>query len=265
MIQRNHHAELKISLITISFNNALDIRPTIESVISQSYQNIEYIIVDGGSQDDTLTVIQEYKSKISRLISEPDKNLYDAINKGLKLATGNIVGLIHAGDTLFSSEVVKKIANHFDNNDIDIMYGHSIIVDKDNAPFRVNKSPEFSRNLIRRGWMPSHQSIYLKRILLEQYGYYDLSLHPYSDYEFFLRYFYFNKLKIKRLDEFILRFSKGGISTKNYMNNLRAQELHKGCWLMHGEKPPFYLIPMKLLRKSGQFLLAILYRITNRY
>jgi len=258
-------SSLKISIITICFNNVKDIKSTIESVINQNYHNIEYIIIDGGSTDGTLNIIQGYKSNIAKFISEPDRNLYDAINKGMKLATGDIVGLIHAGDRLFDAKVVEKIADHFNNNDIDVMYGHSIIVNKRNAPVRVNKSPKYSRKLVRRGWMPSHQSIYLKRNLLEKYGYYNITLHPYSDYEFFLRYFYFNVLKIKRLDEFILRFSMGGISTKNYMNNLRAQKLHKKCWWMHGEKPPFYLIPIKLLRKSKQFMLASVYRMTNRY
>lgn len=264
-MKSNQRPDIKVSIVTISFNNARDIRQTIESVVCQSYKNIEYIIVDGGSKDETLSIVQEYNGKISKIISEPDKNLYDAINKGLKLATGDIVGLIHSGDRLFDSGIVEKIVGHFTENDTDIIYGHSIIVDGKNVPVRVNKSPKYRRNLARIGWMPSHQSIYMKRTLLANYGYYDISLHPYSDYEFFLRYFYFNKLKISRLDEFVIRFSKGGISTRNYMNNIRAQKLHKECWLMNGEKPPFYLIPMKLLRKLKQFFLAAIYRMVKKF
>jgi len=257
--------ELRISIVTICYNNAKDIRSTIESVINQTYSNIEYIIIDGQSTDNSLNIIKEYEDYLAKFISEPDKNLYDAINKGMKLATGDIVGLIHAGDRLFDSKVVQKIADHFNNNDIDIMYGNSILVNGEDIPVRVNKSPEYKRSLSKRGWMPSHQSIYIKRNLLDKIGYYNLDLHPSSDYEFFLRYFYFNNFKIKRLNEFILRFSMGGRSTKNYLNNLRGQKQHIQCWEVNGEKPPFYLVPLKLLRKSRQFIIAAIYRITGRY
>ena len=256
---------IKISIVTICFNNADVIRPTIESVINQDYGNIEFIVIDGNSTDQSLNIIREYAHQIKRLISEPDKNLYDAINKGMKLATGEVVGLIHAGDRLFNGEVIRKIAAHFMTYDIDLMYGHSILVNDRDLPVRVNKSPTFRRSLVKRGWMPSHQSIYVRRKLLDRIGYYNLDLHPSSDYEFFLRYFYFNKLKIKRLDQFILRFSMGGMSTKNYLNNLRSQEQQMKGWVINGENPPFYLVPLKLARKPRQFVLAALYRVTGKY
>ena len=257
--------EPKISIVTICYNNAKEIRATIESVINQTYNNIEYIVIDGQSTDNSLDIINEYRDNIARIVSEPDKNLYDAINKGLKQATGDIVGLIHAGDRIFDPEVIQKIADHFNNNDIDIMYGNSILVNARDVPVRVNISPEYKRSLARRGWMPSHQSIYIKRNLLDKTGYYNLDLHPSSDYEFFLRYFYFNKFRIKKLNEFILRFSMGGRSTRNYLNNLRGQKQHIQCWEVNGENPPFYLIPLKLLRKPRQFVIAAIYRLTGRY
>lgn len=253
----------KISIITISYNNEIDIRPTIESVINQTYDNIEYIIVDGKSSDGTLNIIEEYKSKISRIISESDKNLYDAINKGIKLASGEIVGLIHAGDRLFDNMVISKIANHFNSYNIDGLYGHSYIVDKNDKPVRVNKSPEFKRSLFKVGWMPSHQSIYLKKHIIEKNGYYNLDLHPMSDYEFVLRHFYFNDIKVKLLDQFIIKFAMGGISTKNYWHNIRTQKKQLICWKVNGETPPFYLIPLKLLRKVKQFYLAYIFKFRN--
>ena len=134
------------------------------------------------------------------------------------------------------------------------------MVNSRNFPVRVNKSPEYNRKLVRRGWMPSHQSIYIRRASIERLGYYNLDLHPSSDYEFFLRYFYFNEIEIKRLDEFIVRFSMGGRSTRNYLNNLRAQKQHVECWYVNGEVPPFYLVPMKLFRKLKQFFLAFFYK-----
>jgi len=256
---------LKISIVTICFNNEAVIRRTIESVTGQDYADIEYIVVDGSSTDASLDIIKEYEQQIATLISEPDKNLYDAINKGMKAATGDVVGLIHAGDRLFNGEVIRKIADHFNVHDIDVMYGHSILVNERDVPVRVNRSPAYRRSLVIRGWMPSHQSIYIRRSLLDRIGYYNLDLHPSSDYEFFLRYFYFHSLKIKRLDEFIVRFSLGGISTKNYMNNIRSQEQQMKGWTINGVNPPFYLVPLKLARKPRQFVLAALYRATGKY
>lgn len=258
-------SDLKISIITICFNNEEVIRKTIESVVNQDYQNIEYIIVDGKSKDGSLDIIREYEGRIAKFISEPDKNLYDAINKGISLATGDVVGLIHAGDRLFNGSVIGKVADHFMQNDIDLMYGHSVLVNEQDLPVRVNKSPAYRRSLVKRGWMPSHQSIYIRRNIIEQIGLYKLELHPSSDYEFFLRYFYFNKLRIKRLDQFILRFSMGGISTRNYMRNIRSQDQQMQGWIMNGEKAPFYLVPLKLARKPRQFIVARLYRITGKY
>lgn len=248
----------KISIVTICFNNEQDIRHTIESVINQTYKNIEYIIIDGASTDSSLDIIYEYKKNIYKIISEPDKNLYDAINKGIRIASGDIIGLIHAGDKLYNSKVIEKIANHFMTNDIDIIYGHSILVNKEGIPVRINKSPAYRKTRIRRGWMPSHQSIYLKTKLINEVGDYNIDLHPSSDYEFFLRYFYFNDFKIKRLDEFIIKFAIGGRSTRNYLNNLKAQRQHIQCWIVNGEKPPITLIPLKLMRKPIQFIRAAL-------
>jgi glycosyltransferase len=249
---------LKISIITICFNNETDIRPTLESVINQTYPDIEYIIVDGASKDNTLAIVNEYKDKIVRIISEQDNGLYDAINKGIKAATGDIVGLIHAGDRLYDNHVIEKIAKHFEENDIDISYGHSKIVNQKDIPVRINKSPDYKQSLVRWGWMPSHQSIYVKRELFEKYGYYNLELHPSSDYEWFLRYFYFNRLKIKRLNEYIIKFSMGGISTISYTSRFCSDSKNqiKDCWKINGENPPFGIVYSKLIRKIKQFVLA---------
>lgn len=192
---------MKTSIITISHNNEKDIRPTLESVVKQTYPNIEYIVVDGASNDNTLKIIQEYGSRITKLISEPDKNLYDAINKGIKMASGDVVGLIHAGDRLYNNQVIEIVARHFQESEIDLSYGHSKIVNQNDTPVRINKSPEYNRSLIRRGWMPSHQSIYVKRDLFEQYGYYRTDLGGAGDYEWFIRYFYANTLRVKRFNQ----------------------------------------------------------------
>lgn len=253
---------MKISIITICYNSEADIRETIESVTAQRYENIEYIVVDGNSSDNTMNIIKEYSDSITKIISEPDEGMYDAINKGIRHSSGDVVGLIHAGDRLFNDSVAGKIAHHFSANDIDAMYGHSILVDKDDRPFRVNKSPEYRKNLMKRGWMPSHQSVYIRRDKLSKLGLYRLDLGGSADYEFVLRYFYLNDLKIKRLDDFILRFAIGGRSTSNYRNTLLlSQKRHIKAWEINGKKPPLYFIPLKLGRKVKQFFLAAIYRL----
>jgi len=253
---------LKISIITICYNNEADIRETIESVTTQQYEDIEYIVVDGNSSDNTMNIVREYSDSINTIISEPDEGMYDAINKGIRHSTGDVVGLIHAGDRLFDDSVAGRIAQHFSENDIDAMYGHSILVDKDDKPFRVNKSPEYRKNLMKRGWMPSHQSVYIQRDRLTEHGLYRLDLGGSADYEFVLRYFYLNDLKIRRLDDFILRFAIGGRSTSNYSSTLLlSQKRHIQAWKINGLNPPFYFIPLKLGRKVKQFYLAAAYRL----
>lgn len=249
---------MKISIITIAFNNEKDIRPTLESVVDQTYNNIEYIVIDGKSTDKTLDIIKEYSSSISKFISEPDKNLYDAINKGIRMATGDVVGLIHAGDRLYDNQVIEKIASHFQNNEIDVSYGHSKIVDENDKPVRINKSPEYKRTKVTNGWMPSHQSIYARRELFDKYGYYRTDLGGAGDYEWFIRYFCANSMKIKRLNEFIVRFAMGGMSTRSYSNKLQTshKKTIRKCWLLNNVKPPIGIVYKQWLRKPQQFILA---------
>lgn len=257
--------DIKITIISISYNNEADIQPTIESVIEQTYDNIEYFVIDGQSSDNTMTIVREYSQSINKIISEPDEGRYDAINKGIKLATGDVIGLIHAGDRLFDKHVIANIARHFSSNNIDGMYGHSVLVNENDVPVRVNKSPRFRKTLFRAGWMPSHQSVYLKRDIIKRLGYYRTDFGGSGDYEFVLRYFYFNDLRIKRLDAFILRFAMGGRSTTNYRTRLwKSQKKHIRAWRMQGGEPPFYFIPFKLLRKIKQFYLAGWYKLTGK-
>lgn len=254
---------MKVSIITICFNNSSDIRPTIESVINQTYKDIEYIIVDGASKDNTLEIVNEYKSKISKIISEPDNGLYDAINKGIKASTGDIVGLIHAGDRLHDNEVISKIVHFYNQNPyVDLSYGNSKIVNSEDRVKRVNISPEFSLKHVKWGWMPSHQSIYAKRELFEKFGYYRLDLGGSADYEFVIRYFYKygTKIRIKRINEFIIKFSLGGQSTSNYRKKLRKshKDIIKKCWHLNELTPPIGIVYRQWMRKIKQYVLAFI-------
>ena len=251
---------VKISIITICYNNERDIRPTLESVVNQTYQDIEYIVVDGASTDGSMRIVNEYKDKISRIISEPDNGMYEALNKGFRAATGDVVGMIHAGDRLYDNSVVEKIAGFYTHNDVDVTYGHSKIVDGNDVPRRINRSPDYSRKLVQQGWMPSHQSIYCRRELFEKYGYYRTDLGSGGDYEWFVRYFYrySDLVKIQLIDDYIVRFSLGGQSTKNVWRKLSKKHFDyvKCCWKLNGVTPPHLIVWKMFLRKVPQYILA---------
>jgi len=251
----------KISIITICYNNESDIERTILSVINQTvFQNIEYIVVDGKSTDATMEIVNKYKDKISTTISERDKGIYDAINKGIKLATGDVVGLIHAGDILFNNHIIGKVLNFFNNFDVDIIYGHDIIVNKNGRVVRDVRSPKYSKIWLKLGWMPPHQSLYIRKELFDQYGYYRLDQGGSADYEFVIRYFYKFNLKISRMNEYFLKFSLGGLSTSQYNRILNIQFKQLNCWRVNDIEPPFYLIFFKLWRKIPQFIRAYRWR-----
>lgn len=253
---------MRISIVTICYNNEKDIRKTIESVLNQSYDDIEYIIKDGDSKDATLAVVEEYNDRISKVISAPDKGLYDAINTGIRAATGDVVGLIHAGDCLHDEGVVEDIAKFFEENDVDIMYGHSRIVDSNGNVKRLNISPQFSKNFVKWGWMASHQSIYAKHDVFEKYGYYTQNVGGSGDYEWFVNIFYkhADDLRIRLNDRYIVRFSLGGQSTVNISSRVQKNNRNvlKQCWINNGLKPPLALPLKKFYWTMRQFIMAII-------
>ena len=255
---------MKISIITISYNNEKDIRQTIESVVNQTYNNIEYIIVDGYSKDDTLKIVEKYKINISKIISEPDNGIYDAINKGIKSATGDIVGLIHAGDILDNNYVIEDIAAIFVNDEsVEAVYGHGRMFGLNGKVIRTNRSPIFKKSLFRKGYMPSHQGFYMKRSCFERHGYYNLKYKIAADYELLLRYLYVHDLNVKRYDGYVVRFIVGGASTKNVNNIIKANQECVAAWEDNGLKLPKLWFFFKALRKFVQFADAQLYNLKN--
>ena len=251
---------MKISIITICYNNESDIRATIESVLGQTYTDIEYIVKDGGSTDGTMTIVDEYRDRIDKVISAPDKGLYDALNQGMQAATGDVIGMIHAGDRLHDSRVIEDIAGFFEHDGVDVMYGHSRIVDTRGRTVRLNRSPRYSKRLVRWGWMASHQSIYVRREVLQRYGYYTMNVGGSGDYEWFVKYFYkhADELRIQRNDRYIVRFTLGGQSTKNKRERIgrKNRDILRQCWKNNGLKPPFALPYRKFMWTLRQFVLA---------
>jgi glycosyltransferase involved in cell wall biosynthesis len=242
---------MKVSIITISFNKAAEIAQTIESVINQDYTDVEYIIVDGGSKDGTLDVIEGFKPNITKIISEPDHGIYDAINKGINLASGEIIGMVHAGDMLFNEHVISKIVQCFIKTGSDIVYGNTMLVDPVDISkvVRIFEGGEFKHNRFLSGWMPSHSSVYIKRDVFRKYGNYRLDLTIAADYELLLRFMYSYKIKSSYYPGLVTRFRVGGISNKNLSSFIESGSQCHRSWKINNLKVPFYTIPFKMLRR----------------
>ena len=207
---------MKVSIITVCYNRKATIGQSIQSVLNQDYPNIEYIIIDGNSSDGTQSLIESYSDKITHYISERDKGMYDAINKGLKLATGDIIGLMHSDDTFYDSKVVSKIVNTFlISSNADAVYGDGIYVtnDAEEKIIRNRIGGQYNFEKLKSGWLPLHPTVYIKKPIIEKYGYYSLDFKIASDTEFLLRYLFKHKINIVYMNEYVVKMKMGGLST----------------------------------------------------
>lgn len=215
---------MRITIITVCFNRKATIAKAMKSVFDQNYPNIEYIIIDGNSTDGTKEIIESYKDKVSLYISEPDKGMYDAINKGIKLATGEIIGLMHSDDEFYDATTVSKIAARFNfDSSIEGVYGDGIYVSNDEKErlIRNRIGGSFSIQKVKSGWLPLHPTVYLKKSIINKYGMYDLDFKIASDTEFLLRYLYKHKIKMSYVNHYFVKMRMGGMST----NAKRALEV----------------------------------------
>ena len=246
---------MKITIITITYNSAATIEQTINSVLNQDYKNIEYIIVDGGSTDNTLKVIEKYKTRISKFISEKDNGLYDALNKGLALATGDFIGILHSDDFYIDNTILEKYVNTFIKNNSDAVYSDLFYVNKDdtNKVIRKWKSGNHKPNSFLHGWMPPHPTFFVKRSLYEKYGKFNLDFKHSADYELMLRFIHKHKIKLTYLKEFTIKMRVGGQSNASVQNRLNANLEDRKAWKVNGLKPRFYTSYLKPFRKILQF------------
>lgn len=207
---------MRVSIITICYNREATIGKAIESVLRQDYPHIEYIVIDGNSSDGTTAIIQSYADKISTFVSEPDKGMYDALNKGLRLATGDIIGLMHSDDEFYDGTVVSQIVAGFESNiATDGLYGDGIYVSNDSEERLVRNriGGSYSLKKVKSGWLPLHPTVYIKRTVLKKYGNYNLDFKIASDTEFLLRYLYKYQIKLTYLNTYIVKMRMGGLST----------------------------------------------------
>ncbi|MGQ7947234.1 glycosyltransferase family 2 protein [Flavobacterium sp. WC2509] len=215
---------MKVTIITVCYNRKATIEKAIKSVLQQNYENIEYIVVDGNSTDGTKEIIESYQDRISQYISEPDSGMYDAINKGIKLATGDIIGLMHSDDEFYDSKTISRIVARFEfYTNTEGVYGNGVYVsnDAEERLIRNRIGGIFSLNKVKDGWLPLHPTVYLKKSVIDKYGLYSLNFKIASDTEFLLRYLYKYKIKMTYINVYIVKMRMGGMST----NTKRALEV----------------------------------------
>jgi glycosyltransferase involved in cell wall biosynthesis len=247
---------LKISIITVSFNSVKSIAHTINSVLAQTYPEIEYIIIDGSSTDGTIEIIESFSSGISTFISEPDKGIYDAINKGIKMATGDIIGILNSDDFFYDNSVIEKIAKSIEENNIDAIIGDVQFVDQANTSkvIRYYSSKHFKTARFRFGFMPAHSSFYVKKELFEKLGYYKTDYKIAADYELLIRFLYVNKIKYKYLEMPFVSMRMGGVSNKSIHSIYTLnKEIAKAC-RENGIKTNYIFIYSKYFAKIFEFL-----------
>lgn len=246
---------MKISIITITFNAAATIRTAIESVLSQSYPNIEYIIVDGGSTDGTLEILKEYGSKI-QWKSEPDKGIYDAMSKGVSRATGDIIGMVNADDFYPDEQVLQRVADAFQENPkLDAVYGDLHYVDAGDTSKVVREwmAGEFKKDLFLLGWMPPHPTFFLTKQAYLTYGAYNPIFKSAGDYELMLRMLYKHELIAKYIPHVQMKMRTGGVSNVSFRNRIRANNEDYQAWILNGLRPKWYTRFAKPLSKIRQW------------
>lgn len=251
---------MKVSIITSCFNREKTIAQAIESVLSQDYPNIEYIVVDGASKDNTLAIINRYTGRISHIISEPDKGMYEGINKGIRAATGDIIGLLHSDDFLYSTNTISRIVERFEETQADFIYGNGLFVDFDNTNKVVRNwiGGKYSKWKVRHGWLPLHPTCYIRKACIDKWGLYDESYKIAADSDFLFRYLYEANLKVEYLNEYIVRMRMGGLSTDSKRRKMMWEEDIR-MYKSHG-MPPTLTKLEKMAWKVPQFISAKLKR-----
>jgi glycosyltransferase involved in cell wall biosynthesis len=247
---------LKVSIITVVYNGASTLRSCIDSVLSQDYQSIEYIVVDGNSTDGTIDLVRSYGNRIEKFVSEPDRGIYDAMNKGLKLATGDIVGILNADDFYSSREVISNIVDAMKNNMADAVYGDLEYVDavQNDVVKRSWKSGVYKTGAFLNGWMPPHPTFFLKRSLYEQHGLFRLDMGSAADYELMLRMIHKFGIKLAYVPKVLVKMRAGGVSNSSLKNRIRANQNDRKAWEINGLKPYFFTLWLKPFRKILQFI-----------
>lgn len=245
---------MKVSVITATWNSGATLRDTLESVLRQTYPDIEHIIVDGGSTDDTMALVKEYESQYNgrlRYICEPDKGIYDAMNKGIHIATGNVVGILNSDDFYTSDNAVETIAQRIECDDVDAVYGdiHYVNVSDLNKCVRYYSSRPFRRWWMRFGFMPAHPSFYCRREVYVKYGAFDISYKVAADFENLLRLIFVNKIKTAYIPKDFVTMRTGGASSSGIRSHKQIMKDHLRALKENGIYSNIFLLSLRYVYK----------------
>ena len=223
---------MKVSIITVCFNSSKTIEETIQSVLSQDYPNIEYLVIDGGSIDGTQTIIQKYQGKIASWVSEPDQGMYAAMNKGISMATGDVIGILNSDDVYVSSRAVSELMYVMSNAKADVVFADLILVDQNNLNkvLRYYDSGRFQPRKFRWGWMPAHPTVFVKKKYYDRVGLFALDYQIAADYEMLIRILAIEKAPFAYLPKPMVRMRAGGASTAGLSRNwILNKEIVRAC------------------------------------
>lgn len=247
-----------ISIITVCYNSRATLPDTLSSVASQVGVQLQHVLVDGGSTDGTVALIETYAQEHSEIvwISEKDQGLYDAMNKGLARCTGDIIGLLNADDFYCRNDALKLVAEKFAVENPDALYADLNYVDAHHTDRLVRrwKSGSYHHNSFLWGWMPPHPTFFVRKEIYEQLGGFRLDMGSAADYELMLRFIHKNQIKLGYLPQTIIHMRAGGVSNKQLKNRMKANEMDRKAWEVNGLKPYFFTRWLKPLRKIKQFL-----------
>lgn len=244
----------KITIITAGFNSAATIRDTLDCIASQTYSNIEHVIIDGASKDDTLKIVSEFPH-VAKIISEPDKGIYDAMNKGIQLATGDIIGILNSDDFYADKYSLENVADAFIKYDVESCYADLQYVNEKNTSKVVRNwiSGKFNRFNFLQGWMPPHPTFFVRKEVYEKYGNFDLELNSAADYELMLRFLYKQRISTYYIPKILVKMRTGGQSNASIKNRFKANREDKLAWKKNDLKPKFYTTWLKPIRKINQY------------
>jgi glycosyltransferase involved in cell wall biosynthesis len=248
---------MKVSIITVTYNSERTLEDTIKSVIAQDYPNIEYVIIDGQSKDGTMSIVEKYENHIAKVVSEPDRGLYDAMNKGWKYATGDIIGYINSDDFLNSRDAISSVVEAFKSDDsLDGVHADLYYVDADDTSrvIRYWKTSEYTPGAFKYGWHPAHPTFYARRDCYEKLGGFRLDLPLSADFELMLRFIEVNRLKTRHINKVLVRMRLGGATSRNIMSILHGIVQCRHAFRVNGIKVPFYYPIVRLFPKLKQFV-----------
>lgn len=248
---------MKLSVITATYNSAATLADTLECIQQQDHPDIEHIIVDGGSSDDTINIVKRF-NHISRLVSEKDNGIYDAMNKGIALATGDIIGILNSDDIYAFPEVLSLVAKTFEENPgAHALYADLQFVQRDDTSrvVRLWKAGRYTRSSFYYGWMPPHPTFFVRKEVYDSVGAFNISLGSAADYELMLRILLKHNIKAAYINKVIIKMRMGGISTRSLKNRIKANQQDRLAWKINNLTPFPFTLYLKPMRKLGQFFI----------